>query len=145
MRSACIRTGTLGLLLLFAAGCAALSDPLGRLDALDMAQHQYTEAIRWGYLDRARAFIEPERRAEFEQLEPVFQAIRFTDFEIGEIEGDKNEAQVTVTYRGYAHTTQIEHTFREQQHWKRVEGLANQWRVRSDLSEQVLALLGPTR
>lgn len=145
MHRACIRSGLLAVMVLLAAGCVSLSDPLGRQDALNLAQKQYTEAIRWGYFERARAFIEPAHRAEFEQLEPLFEDIRFTDFEIGEIEGDENEAQVTVTYRGYAEATQVERTFRERQHWKRVDALANQWHVQSDLSEQVLALLGPHR
>ncbi|HEY5657836.1 MAG TPA: hypothetical protein VIY27_08595 [Myxococcota bacterium] len=124
------------------AGCASFSDPLGRHEALEMAQKQYTEAIRWGDLDRASVFLEPEQRESFELLTPTFEEIRITDFEIGQIEGDENEASVTVTYRGYALAYQIEKRFRERQEWSRVEGLANQWHVQSDLQEAVGTLLG---
>ena len=123
-------------------GCAAFSDPLGRHDALELAQKRYTEAIRWGYLDRARGFVQPEHREAFEGLMPRLEEIRITDFEIGQIEGDENEASVTVTYRGYALAYQIERPFREHQQWTRVEGLSNQWHVESDLDEGVGALLG---
>lgn len=124
------------------AGCAALSDPLGRQEALELAQKQYTEAIRWGYLERARAFIDPEERDAFELLAPVFEQIRITDFEIGQIEGDEDEANVIVTYRGYGRAYQVEKPFREHQQWSRVEGLANQWHVHSDLDESIRTLLG---
>lgn len=124
------------------AGCASFSDPLGRHEALEMAQKQYTEAIRWGDLDIARNFVEPEQRDAFELLTPTFEEIRITDFEIGSIEGDESEASVTVTYRGYARAYQIEKPFREHQQWSRVEGLANQWHVQSDLGEGVITLLG---
>jgi iron uptake system EfeUOB component EfeO/EfeM len=133
----------IALLATFAiAGCAALSDPLGRHEALELAQKQYTEAIRWGYLERARAFVDPEERDAFELLTPVFEEIRITDFEIGQIEGDEDEANVTVTYRGYGRAYQVEKPFREHQQWSRVEGLANQWQVQSDLDEGIRTLLG---
>ena len=131
------------LLAVFAiTGCVSFSDPLGRHDALEMAQKQYTEAIRWGYLERARAFVDPEERGAFELLMPIFEEIRITDFEIGEIEGDENEADVTVTYRGYGRAYQVERLFREHQQWSRVEGLKNQWHVQSDLDEGLRTLLG---
>ena len=123
-------------------GCAALSDPLGRQEALELAQKQYTEAIRWGYLERARAFIDPEERDAFELLTPIFEEIRITDFEIGQIERDEDEANVTVTYRGYGRAYQVEKPFREHQQWSRVEGLASQWHVQTDLDEGIRTLLG---
>ena len=126
------------------AGCAAFTDPLGRHDALELAQKQYTEAIRWGDLDRARGFVEPELREAFERLTPTLEEIRITDFEIGQIEGDESEASVTVTYRGYARAYQIEKPFREHQQWSRVDGLVSQWHVQSDLHEVVGSLLGAT-
>jgi hypothetical protein len=126
------------------AGCASFSDPLGRHEALEMAQKRYTEAIRWGDLDRARRYVEPELRDAFALLTPAFEEMRITDFEIGEIEGDESAASVTVTYRGYALAYQIEKPFREHQQWSRVDGLVNQWHVQSDLHEVVGTLLGAT-
>jgi hypothetical protein len=132
-----------GLLVVCAVtGCVSFSDPLGRHDALEVAQKQYTEAIRWGYLERARLFVDPEERSAFELLMPMFDEIRITDFEIGEIEGDEDEASVTVTYRGYGRAYQVEKLFRERQQWSRVAGLKNRWHVQSDLDEGVRTLLG---
>ena len=130
------------LAVLAVAGCVSFSDPLGRHEALEMAQKQYTEAIRWGNLDIARGFVDPEEREAFEGLTPTFEEIRITDFEIGTIEGDESEASVTVTYRGYARAYQVEKPFSEHQQWSRVEGLKNQWHVQSDLDEGVGTLLG---
>jgi hypothetical protein len=73
---------------------------------------------------------------------PMFDEIRITDFEIGEIEGDEDEASVTVTYRGYGRAYQVEKLFRERQQWSRVAGLKNRWHVQSDLDEGVRTLLG---
>jgi len=141
MRVSVVRIVAL-LAALAVAGCASFSDPLGRQDALEIAQKRYTEAIRWGDLDIARNFVEPEQRDAFALLTPTFEAIRITDFDIGQFEGDESETSVTVTYRGYAQAYQIEKRFREHQHWSRVEGLANQWHVQSDLGESVVTLLG---
>jgi hypothetical protein len=130
------------------AGCETFTDPLGRKEALDLAQKTYTEAIRWGKLDTARAYVDPEDRDAFRDLEPIFDDIRFTDFEIGEFELDESNelvASVTVTYRGYAVAYQLEQSIREHQEWTRIESLANQWQVRSDINEVVAALLGPPK
>ncbi|MDH5306169.1 MAG: hypothetical protein OEW02_03220 [Myxococcales bacterium] len=144
MRLGIARAVWLGMLPLALAGCIVFTDPLGHQDALTQAQKRYTEAIRWGYLDRARGYIDPERQREFEQLAPLFEAIRITDYEIGELELDEGTAAVTVTYRGYAHAQQVEKSFREHQEWTRAGGLSGEWRVQSDLSESVISLLGPT-
>jgi hypothetical protein len=128
------------------AGCETLSDPLGRKDALSLAQKNYTEAVRWGKLDLARSFVNPEHRDAFRDLESAFEGIRLTDFEIGEIEMDEDDemvASVTVTYRGYAVAYQVEQPVREDQEWTRIEGLANLWQVESNLHEVVATLLGP--
>lgn len=145
-----MRVWTAGLALLWVSaalvGCETLSDPLGRKDALTMAQKHYTEAVRWGKLDLARSFVTPDRRDAFKDLESAFEAIRLTDFEIGEIELDEEDelvANVTVTYRGYAVAYQVEQQVREHQEWNRVEGLANLWQVESNLDEVVATLLGP--
>ena len=141
MRVSIVRVVAL-LAALAVAGCASFSDPLGRQDALEIAQKRYTEAIRWGDLDIARNFVEPEQRDTFALLTPTFEAIRITDFEIGQFEGDESETSVTVTYRGYARAYQVEKPFSEHQQWSRVEGLKNQWQVQSDLDEGVGTLLG---
>ena len=129
-------TCTLGLL----AGCVSPTDPLGRQDALEEAQQRYTDLVRWGELEKAGMFVDPELRAEYLRLAPSFEALRITDFEIGDIVYDENDATVSVVYKGYVPAQLIERTAREEQAWYREEGLANTWRVRPQLA-QVLATL----
>ncbi|MGH0031874.1 MAG: hypothetical protein ACQGVC_18960 [Myxococcota bacterium] len=45
------------------AGCVSPTDPLGREDALEDAQQRYTDLIRWGELEKAALFVDPEQRA----------------------------------------------------------------------------------
>jgi hypothetical protein len=123
-----------------AAGCA--SDPLGRIDALQQAQKQYTDMVRWGDVERAQKFVDPELRAEFVRLAAAFQELRITDFEIGEFEHGQDTARVTVTYRGFALANLVEKEARENQEWYRDEGLANVWHVRPGLEAVVAVLEG---
>lgn len=130
------------LALLASAGCLAeLSDPMGRQAALKKAQLHYTQLVRWGDLERARAYVHPEVLDAFDRHAAAFEGLRITDYEIGEIQyGDAPAtASVTVTYRGYSDATLVEKPIRERQQWER-EGLSNTWRVRPELDEIVGAL-----
>ena len=129
-----------GLALL--SGCAAtLTDPLGRRQALESVQKQYTELIRWGDFERASKYVDPQQRESFVALSRSFETIRLTDFEIAEIEySGGDEVSVAVTYRGYAVDTLLERRFREEQVWTREPGVTNQWSVRSDLAEAMAEL-----
>ena len=132
----CIRSAALLLLAATFCGCAAMfTDPLGRMEALELAQKEYTEAIRWGKLDLAISYIDPELRTTFESLVPIFEEIRISDYEIGNIDGDEEEAKVTVPYRGYSRASQTELQAREHQEWKRIKGFANEWHVQSDIGD----------
>jgi hypothetical protein len=132
--------GILGIALL--TGCAAtLTDPLGRQEALETVQKQYTELIRWGDLERASKYVEPSEREAFVALAKTLEGIRFTDFEIADIEYQgEDEVTVAVTYHGYALHTLVERRFRERQIWTREPGVRNTWSVRSDLGEAMSAL-----
>ena len=125
--------------LLLSFGCLATlaSDPMGRKYSLENAQRQYTEAIRWGQFDEAAAFVVPELREEFYSFTEALEEIRFTDYEIGRINLDeeKKNATVKVTYHGFREGAFVEKPLREVQEWTRESG--NDWWVRPQISSLV--------
>ena len=139
--AAWIALGSLGL-----AACVSPSDPWEHRDALVRTQKRYTEAIRWGNLEQAARYVDPELRDEFLSLSSSFEQVRFTDYEIGELDlADEFErAAVDVTYRGYALPHYVERRVNEQQLWYRDAGIGNEWRVRPQLAA-VLAEIGARR
>lgn len=123
-------------------GCVSPHDPLGREDALEDAQKRYTDFVRWGELEKAGIFVDPELRADFLALAGDYDALRITDSETHEIVFGDDGASVTVAYKGYLLSTLVERTAYEQQQWYREEGLANVWYVRPQLDAVLDALRG---
>jgi hypothetical protein len=121
--------------LLTGLGCAAFSDPMGREDALASAQLRYTQNVRWGNLDAASEFVDPEVRDAFLGQAKAFEAIRITEYDIGRIDygEDRRTAQVHVTYHAYAPASVEERRIEEEQHWSR-PGSGNTWLVRPELA-----------
>jgi hypothetical protein len=129
------------LLALSLLGCQVFTDPLGRRDALEESQKKYTDLIRWGEITAAASYVEPDLREDFLELVPVFENIRITDYELGEIELDgKQSAELVVTYRGYLMPHFIEKTVVEKQSWKREKG--NTWRVTPEIAGLIDGLAG---
>ena len=117
-------------------GCQSLTDPLGRQQALELSQRNYTNLVRWGDLARASQFVDAELREDFLARASEFQDIRFTDADALDLAYDgEDEVHVTVTYHGYSIRTAMEHRFQEQQTWVRASGLDNQWQVKTNLAE----------
>ncbi len=109
------------------AGCINVLDPLGRRSALKEVQLKYTQAIRWGDIEKASEFVDPDLRGEFLGLLDAFEKIRVTDYDIGSIQYESSElANVTVTYHAYTMGTFLDRSFREKQVWHRV-GAGTQW------------------
>ena len=123
------------------AGCInMLADPLGRRSALKEVQLKYTQAIRWGYIEKASEFVDPDLREEFLGLLDAFEKIRVTDYDIGSIQYESSDlATVTVTYHAYTVGTYLDRSMREKQVWRRV-GIGTQWWVEPQL-EVVLGAL----
>lgn len=120
------------LLLAGPAGCITwFTDPMGHHAAFDDTQRQYTQYLRWGEIEKASAFVDPELREAFLEQAPVFETMRITDFSIGQVEYLDESAKVTVTYQGYSLETFVERKIREDQSWYREDG-SNRWLVRSD-------------
>lgn len=132
----------LALSLIPVAGCVSPTDPLGRQDALEDAQQRYTDLVRWGELEKAGMFVDPALRADYLRLATSFNALRITDFEIGDIVYGDDDANVTVVYKGYVTAQLVERTAREEQAWYREAGLSNVWRVRPQLASVLATLEG---
>ena len=118
------------------SGC--LTDPMGWRQAFKDSQLRYTQLVRWGEIDKAAKFVDPELREEFRAQGPAFEKIRITDYEIEEITpgGLEDEATVEVTYHGYSLETLTEKTIREEQEWYRE---SSNWRVRPQIGVIVKA------
>ena len=123
------------------AGCInMLADPLGRRSALKEVQLKYTQAIRWGNIEKASEFVDPDLREEFLGLLDAFEKIRVTDYDIGSIQYESSDlAKVTVTYHAYTVGTFLDRAMREKQVWRRV-GIGTQWWVEPQLEGVVGAL-----
>jgi len=120
--------------LLAGLGCVGFHDPMGREEALTNAQRHYTQNVRWGDLDAASAYVDPEVRDDFLGQARAFEAIRITEYDIGRIDfgEDGRTATVHVTYHAYSLASVAERRIEEVQHWTRQGG--NSWVVRPELA-----------
>ena len=127
-------------------GCAAFSDPMGRENALADSQLRYTQHVRWGNLDAASTFVDPEVRPAFLGQAKAFEAIRITDYDIGQIDygGDRRSATVHVTYHAYSLASAQENRIEEDQSWTR-PGMGNTWLVRPQLAGMIQSFPAATR
>jgi hypothetical protein len=134
-----MRIAALGFVViaLGSTACVSPSDPWERERALELTQKSYLEALRWGNLEKAARYVDPEQREEFLALAPSFETIRITDYDIGELDLDEDSlahAECDVTYRGYVMPHYIEKRVRDHQVWYRDEENDNEWRVRPQLA-----------
>jgi len=131
----------LALLAVGVGGCISPTDPMGRQDALENSQRDYTKLVRWGDMERAAEFVDPALREAFLSYTEEFAAIRITDFDIGPIHYEADgSARVSVTYHGYSVGTFLDRPIREDQEWYR-EGRGNAWWVRPEI-EGIVGALG---
>jgi hypothetical protein len=117
-------------------GCSStFSNPSGKKNALEESQRRYTELVRWGEIERASAFVDPELLDDFLDQAVEIQRIRFTDFESGppRFSDGNDTASVTVIYHAYSLSTLVEKQIREKQEWYR-DGALNMWMVRPEIA-----------
>jgi hypothetical protein len=114
--------------------------------ALEDAQRQYTELVRWGEIEEASAYVDPAISADFLVTAERFQGIRFTDFKSGPLQfaEGSDTATVNVVYRAYSTSTLVEKKISEHQEWYREESAGDDWRVRSNL-DAIVGELGVSR
>jgi hypothetical protein len=125
----------IALLTVGLAACVSPKDPWERGEALKEAQRKYTEALRWGNLEKAAHYVDPEMRDDFLALTGEFETVRITDYDIGEVDLDQEtlaKAEVDVTYRGYVLPQFVEKRVRDHQVWYRDEESGQEWRVRPE-------------
>lgn len=117
-------------------GCAngefRFGDPFDREETLSHAQHQYTVLIRWSEFQRAGTYVAADERDAFLTRMDALDDARFTDYESGEVELDKEleTATIKVTYTVYTPSSPYELEVSETQEWKR-SGVSNKWQVSS--------------
>ena len=119
------------------AACVSPNDPWERERALQLAQKAYLEALRWGNLEKASRYVDPDQREEFLALADSFEIVRITDYDIGEVDLDREtlaHAECDVTYRGYVLPHYVEKRVRDHQVWYRARSNDNEWRVRPELA-----------
>ncbi|MBW2493394.1 MAG: hypothetical protein JRE43_01485 [Deltaproteobacteria bacterium] len=135
----------LGIALLAALGCA--HSIRKQEDALEDSQRKYTELVRWGEIERASAYVDPEMSEAFIDAAAHFKDIRFTDFESGPLQFDEKSesATVSVVYHAYSTRTLVEKRFVEHQQWYRDADAENVWRVRPNLDSVAKNLNGARR
>jgi len=125
------------LIALGVSACVSPSDPFERAEALKVAQRKYSEALRWGNLEKAATYVDPAMRGEFLGYTDVFDTLKISDYDIGEVEMDEQtlaQAEVDVTYHGYVLPKYIEKRVRDHQVWYRDEQSGNEWRVRPEIA-----------
>jgi len=134
--------------LLSALGCATsvFDTTRSKQSALEEAQRKYTELVRWGEIESASAYVDPEITQAFIDAAARFKDIRFTDFESGPLQfgEDSETATVSVVYHAYSTRSLVEKRFVEHQEWYREADSENAWRVRPNL-DSVAEKLSTTR
>lgn len=132
-------------MLAFGLGCAfgefRPKDPFKRKYTLELAQHDYTNYVRWSHYEKAAAFVDKEMRDEWRRTFPDVRDVRFTDWSSGPIELDeeKKTSTIEVTYLAFATNSVIELEVVETQEWFR-DSVSNQWQVRPSFGEGYAAL-----
>ncbi len=108
------------VLLLLLAACAGGA---GSRDQIrDQSLYFYAGAIRWGQMDDALAFVDPEylQKHPFTELDRSrFEQIRITGYEVKGFEPlGKDEVAQVVEIRLVNERTQVERNFFDRQRWR---------------------------
>ena len=102
--------------------------------ALMETQKRYTSLVRFGSINQAARYVDPEQSGDFVESFPAKGDLVFTDHTIGPIEftgdeSDRKTAEVLVTYSAYHTFSLIVFDVTEVQEWYR-DGVGNSWLVR---------------
>lgn len=112
-----------------ATGCAGMGD---RAVVFRDTQRRYTQLMRYTDFDKAGRYVMPEERQSFRARTTALGDLRFSDYEVQEVETDGDNATARVSYIGYRQSSPIVVTFVEEQHW---ELTGSNWQVRSTIEE----------
>jgi hypothetical protein len=135
--------GVLLAALLGLSGCSTITDPLDRRGQFEDTQEAFTQYVRWGRFDEASQFVDPEMREQFMSYAPEFSDLRFSEYQIIEIdmrEGLKS-ASVQVRYTGYRLSMPFEKTVSLTEEWTRDED-TGVWTVKLDIEKLRDTMIG---
>jgi len=116
--------------LALAAGCAGMGD---RSVMFHDTQRRYTRLMRFTEFDKAGRFVVPEERQSFRARTSGLGDLRFSDYQVQEVESDGDTGIARVSYTGYRVSSPIVVTFVEEQQW---ELTGSSWQVRSTIEER---------
>jgi hypothetical protein len=111
-------------------GCASVSDSALMFKE---TQRRYTNLMRFTEFAKAGRFVAPDERAAFRDRTAALGNLRFTDYEVREIENLGETATAEVAYIGYRASDPIVVTYIEKQQWERNGGV---WLVRPHIAER---------
>lgn len=134
--------------LLLAAWAAAACSTFGagkRAEDFEECHKRFASYVRWGKIDKASLWVTPDQRVEFLSLAPDLTLLRFTDYEILEVDldDDARTATVEVRYSGYLANQPIERSIDVLQEWSQDEA-TGEWLVRLDIARLRNGLSGAT-
>lgn len=115
--------------LALATGCAGIGD---RDVVFRDTQRRYTQYMRFTDFDKAGRYVIAEDRRDFRARTTALGNMRFSDYEVQEVETDGDTATARVSYTGFRASSPIVVTFVEDQAWQLV---GSNWQVRSTMEE----------
>jgi hypothetical protein len=121
--------GSVLSVLVLAAGCAGMSD---RGVMFRDTQRRYTQLMRFTEFDKAGHFVVPEERDSFRATTKALGDLRFSDYQVQDVETAGDTGTARVSYTGYRVSSPIVVTFVEEQQWERT---GDSWQVRSTIEE----------
>lgn len=108
--------------------CATVSDPALMFQE---TQRRYTQYIRFTDYEKAGRYVAEDERSAFRDRTAALGDLRFTDYEVREVENLGDTATAKVEYIGYRSSDPIVMTYVETQQWERSAGV---WLVRPQIA-----------
>jgi len=113
------------LILAMAAGCQPIQTIKDKQSIVDLEKtlNAYESTIRWGRLEDAFAFLDPETHGQVSIPEGL-DNIRVTEYHVIKRPAllDENRATQSVKISYVLEDRQVEHSFMDDQQWERKEG-----------------------
>jgi hypothetical protein len=96
-------------------------------------QRRYTKLVRFTDWERAGRFVAPDARAQYRADTLSLGDLRFSDYEIQDVQTDGDTATAFVAYTGWRASSPVVVTYVEEQKWEISEGA---WVVRPKIAER---------
>jgi len=136
--------GILLAVLIGLSGCvSAFTDPMDRRGQFKDTQTKFTQYVRWGKFKEASVFVDPEMREQFMSFAPELSDLRFSDYEITQVDIQDGvmSASVQVRYTGYRLSMPVEKSVNLTEEWTRDEA-TGVWTVKLDIEKLRDTMIG---